>query len=395
MEFIHYIVKTIEILLLIWLGFCVIYIGVLSIAGCFYVEKKLGMLGVKVPRILVLIPAYKEDAVIVQTARKATQQNYPSYDVIVIADSLKSKTLDKLKETSVQVLAVHFDKSTKTKAINAALHQLDTCYDLVVTLDADNIMDDGVLSLFARKYSEGVFAIQGHRTAKNTDSGFAILDAISEEMNNHLYSKGAQTIGLTSRVIGSGMAIEFQLFKKLMSEITAVGGFDKVLQLKLIESGNMISYLEKAYIYDEKVGSSKVFSNQRKRWTSSQYVYLKKYFGESIEKLTKGNYNYFMILLIHVFPPRILLPILLFGLFTISFLVFNDTFTLLWGIGFFTLVISYTLAIPKSLLFSNHFWSALKSLPSAITAMIVTIFKLKGANETFIHTPHSSNSHKK
>jgi len=395
MDFIFFIVEIIEILLFIWLGFCTLYIAVLSVSGCFYQERELIKLSINIPRILVLIPAYKEDQVIIETAQKVTTQDYPLYDVIVIADSLQKQTLNKLKETNVEVLEVHFDKSTKTKAINAALNQIDVAYDLVVILDSDNVMDKGVLTLFAQKFKDGTLAIQGHRTAKNTDSGYAILDAISEEMNNHIHSKGAQTVGLTSRVIGSGMAFEFHLFKKLMSEIEAVGGFDKVLQLKLIESGNMISYLENAHVFDEKVGSQKVFSNQRKRWASSQYIYLKMYFWKSIKKLFKGNYNYFMILITYVFPPRILLPVLLFGLFLISFFFKNNTFTFLWGITFLILVFSYTLAVPKRLIFSKHFWAALKALPSAIAAMSITIFKLKGANETFIHTPHSSNKNKK
>jgi cellulose synthase/poly-beta-1,6-N-acetylglucosamine synthase-like glycosyltransferase len=186
------------------------------------------------------------------------------------------------------------------------------------------------------------------------------------------------------------MAIEYNLFKKLMSEIEAVGGFDKVLQLKLLESGNMISYLQDATIFDEKVGSTKVFSNQRKRWTSSQYLYLKMYFSEAFTKLFKGNYNYFMILLIHVFPPRILLPVLLFVPFMIALVLQHHFFSFLWGITFFALVISYTIAAPKKLLFSKQIWVAFKALPSAVFAMMRTVFKLKGADETFIHTPHSS-----
>jgi hypothetical protein len=47
--------------------------------------------------------------------------------------------------------------------------------------------------------------VQGHRAAK-THKDFAMLDAISEEINNNIYSKGHRAIGMSSRLAGSGMA---------------------------------------------------------------------------------------------------------------------------------------------------------------------------------------------
>ncbi|NQY06763.1 MAG: glycosyltransferase family 2 protein [Flavobacteriaceae bacterium] len=394
MEYLVYTLKIIEIILFIWLGFCVTYISILAVAGCLYKEKSLKHALTDYPKILVLIPAYKEDEVIIHTAKQAIQQDYPAYDVVVIADSLKSKTLKKLKDLPLKTVEVNFKESTKTKAINTTLKKLENAYDLVLTLDADNVMDQGVLIKFAKKFRQGNLAIQGHRTAKNTDSSFAVLDAISEEMNNHLYCKGAQTIGLTSRVIGSGMAIEYHLFKKIMSEIQAVGGFDKVLQLKLIESRNYIKYLDSALIFDEKVGSTKVFANQRKRWTSSQYVYLKKYFTNAFKNLFKGNYNYFMILLIHVFPPRVLLPVFVTILMLLSYLM-DTGVEQFWAVLLIMNVLAYSIAVPKTILTSKHFLNALRTLPGVIITMLLTLFKLKGADRTFIHTPHGGKTNVK
>jgi hypothetical protein len=42
----------------------------------------------------------------------------------------------------------------------------------------------------------GYHVVQGHRAAKNTKD-FAMLDAISEEINN-IYSKGHRAIGMSS-----------------------------------------------------------------------------------------------------------------------------------------------------------------------------------------------------
>ena len=42
---------------------------------------------------------------------------------------------------------------------------------------------------------------------------------------------------LSSAVIGSGMAFEYDGIKKVLGEINAVGGFDKPLQLKMVQQG--------------------------------------------------------------------------------------------------------------------------------------------------------------
>jgi cellulose synthase/poly-beta-1,6-N-acetylglucosamine synthase-like glycosyltransferase len=72
-----------------------------------------------------------------------------------------------------------------------------------------------------------IFAVQGHRTAKNTNNSWAILDAISEEINNNIFRKGHRVLGLSSAIIGSGMAFRYNYFKALMSTVTAVGGLIK------------------------------------------------------------------------------------------------------------------------------------------------------------------------
>jgi hypothetical protein len=56
---------------------------------------------------------------------------------------------------------------------------------------------------------------------KNTNNSWAILDAISEEINNNIFRKGHRVLGLSSAIIGSGMAFRYNYFKTLMSTVTA------------------------------------------------------------------------------------------------------------------------------------------------------------------------------
>ena len=238
-------------------------------------------------------------------------------------------------------------------------------------------------------------AVQGHRTAKNTNTSLAILDAVSEEINNHIFRKGHRVLGLSSAIIGSGMAFRYDFFKELMSEVTAVGGFDKEIELKLLKEGYKIEYLDDAFVFDEKVQKAEVFSNQRRRWLSAQLHYFRMDFFTAFKALIlKGNIDYFDKAIQFIQPPRILLlgGVILFGA---VFLPFNFIFgiclcySLLWGIIIIFCLLSFLFSIPGAF-YNKETMKALASLPGGMVLMMGSLLKIKGANKNFIHTKHNS-----
>src|SRR5580658_8778115 len=70
-----------------------------------------GSLGTR--RIAILVPAYKEDGIIVSTARSHLELDYPKemFDVYILADSFQESTLAALRELPVEVLVMTFEKS--------------------------------------------------------------------------------------------------------------------------------------------------------------------------------------------------------------------------------------------------------------------------------------------
>ena len=268
------------------------------------------------------------------------------------------------------------------------MEQLGDDYGMALILDADNIMAQNAMLKMACKYVDGYFAIQGHRCAKNANTQFAILDGLSEEINNHIYCKGPSSINLSSRLVGSGMAFNYKLFKRLMKTIDATGGFDKELELKLIKEGIRIEYLESALIYDEKIESREVFEKQRTRWISAQYHFLWKTIPTMFKELLKGNFDYFYKAIQLALPPRLLLPVfLLIGALVFKF-IGNDLFHRIWTSIFFANVIAYIIAIPNKF-WNRNLWRGVMALPGAIFSTVSAIMNLRGANKNFIHTPHS------
>jgi len=386
---------------LILLGLSTAYIFVFALAGLFYRQPHYAAHPV-LRKIAVLIPGYKEDSVIMEVAEEALKQNYPSdqYDVVIIADSFQPETIAELRKMPIKVIEVSFDKSTKSKALNKAMAELDATYDIAVVLDADNIMAVDFLTKVNAAFEEDFMAVQGHRTAKNTDTSLAVLDAASEEINNHIFRKGHRVLGLSSAIIGSGMAFRYGFFKEMMAGVTAIGGFDKEIELHLLKNGYTIEYLDDALVYDEKVQKAEVFSNQRRRWLSAQLHYFTKDVRSSIAALvTKGNVDYFDKAVQFIQPPRVLLlgADLMLALICILINQLSGIFTTLnlwWFLLAGSCVLTFLLSVPKT------FWNkstlkALSSLPKGMLLMLGSLLKIKGANKQFIHTQHTSIKTKK
>lgn len=180
-----------------------------------------------------LIPAYREDAVIEECASSCLNQNYPRdlYEVVVISDKMLAETNLRLSKMPIKLIEARFEKSTKSKSLNLALSQLEG-YDLCVVMDADNVIQPDFLTQVNNAFAEGRHDIfQAHHTAKNLNTDLAILDAASEEINNSIFRLGHANLGLSAALIGSGMIFDFDVFKQKMKTITAVGGFDRNLEL--------------------------------------------------------------------------------------------------------------------------------------------------------------------
>jgi cellulose synthase/poly-beta-1,6-N-acetylglucosamine synthase-like glycosyltransferase len=399
-EFVNYAFEGFEWILISYFFLSSMYVFVFAIAGHTY-KNRSNRGNSKLRKIAVFIPAYKEDSVIVEVAFNALRQQYPPsfYEVIVIADSLKKETLKKLNQLPIKVIEVFFEKSTKVKALNTAMDQLAKSYDYALVLDADNIMEPHFLTKLNDAFNRGHRVVQGHRKAKNLNTSFAILDAVSEEINNHIFRKGHSALKLSSGLIGSGMAFEYHLFKEIMSTIKAVGGFDKELEFELAKREIHIEYLQDAIVLDEKIQKASDFSSQRRRWIATQFVYLRKYFKQGWKELyQKRNVNFFDKVCQMMLPPRVLLlgfTFLTMIIYSVKELVFgfnSQVSAWLWILNFGILSIAFALSFPKSF----YTVSTLKSvgkLPSAFLRMTLLLFRLKGANTKFIHTAHSAVNH--
>lgn len=381
------IIDTLDTILFFFMALSVGYLVVFAIAGMSkrdysYPPAK------KKYRFAVLYPAYKEDKVIEQAVNSFLQQEYPkeNYDVVVISDKMKDSTNQRLRQLPIDLLIVDFENSSKAKALNFAMDKLAYReYDIVVILDADNTVQPDFLQQISNAYESGANVIQAHRMAKNLNTSTAILDAVSEEINNSIFRKGHVKLGLSSALIGSGMAFEYKWFKENIKKVLSAGE-DKELEMLLLKQRVYIDYMDDVPVYDEKTQKEDAFQNQRRRWLSAQFASLWKALPNLPHAILSKNIDYCDKIAQWMMLPRVLL-IGIIGLLSVTTSLVDWEWSIKWWILLFVLFLALCMAIPDYLV-NKQFKKAIRKVPLLAIMMFVNLFRMRGVNKKFIHTEH-------
>lgn len=372
-----------------------VYLFILALCGLLISGKSYSAKSEKFT-FAILIPCYKEDLIIQDTAKHARHHDFPAnrFSVTVIADKLKPETIQLLKE--IPVLVMEVDLNMKSRSIHAALESMDVMKaDIVMILDADNIMGPGCLDIINSAFHNGLVAVQCHRTAKNKNTSVALLDAISEEININLFRRGPSVAGLSAAPIGSGMAFRTDLIREIFStnEILSNPGEDREIDMQLMRRKIKMEFLDNALVFDEKVTSAGIFEKQRVRWLEAQVNHVRRFFDQDMKSAPRTFLYY------NKFFQNLLLPrVLILVVFCLMFLIilfqkliqipFIQPTSVYWiivmGLYFLTLIIS----IPR-IFYNVQTLIALSHIPLLMFTMVKAVFQMKKKRNEFIHTPKS------
>jgi len=350
-------------------------------------DQVLSLKAEKKHTFLVLYPAYNEDRVIVPSVRKFLGQYYPynSFHVAVISDHMQPETNDQLRQFPITLLTPVFEKSSKAKAMQYAMDQIKEEFDYVVILDADNVVDSDFLEKLNEVCAKGYKAIQCHRCAKNSNNDIAVLDGVSEEINNTIFRKAHNRIGLSSALIGSGMCFDFKWFKENVYKLSTAGE-DRELEALLLMQGIYIHYEESIPVFDEKVSNKDNFQKQRLRWMTAQIQSLIRLLPYIPQALIKGNIDYIDKTIQQALIPRSMLIVLTFTMaFLMTFL--SRVWATKWWLLFLFLCLSLYIATPPKLR-SHSVLGKVISIPMLVWKMILNILKIDRKSTDFIHTTH-------
>ena len=163
-------------------------------------------------RFLFVIPAHDEEANIASTVESCRGVSYDPalYRVIVVADNCTDSTANLARAVGAEVIE-RTDPLRRSKghALEYLFEQrpgLAGATDAVVVIDADTIVDPGILTAFAVALGEGKDWVQCYYTVRNPDASWRTrMMTYAFSLFNGVWLLGQDRMGLAVGLKGNGM----------------------------------------------------------------------------------------------------------------------------------------------------------------------------------------------
>ncbi|UJP64520.1 glycosyltransferase [Mongoliitalea daihaiensis] len=340
--------------------------------------------------VAVVITAYREWRIAEPLIRSIQCQSYKDFKIYLVADNC-SEPVSVQDQSNLIIIEPISPLHSKVKSIQEAVHNFKSNHDAVLILDPDNLLQEQCLGKLVEAYQQGFEVIQGQRVAKNLDTKIAALDALGEIYYNFNQRLIPFVAGSSATIAGSGMMIEYELFKDYLALFDQQSGVvlaeDKLLQMFVIERGKRIAYKEDALIFDEKSTTGAQVEKQRTRWLKSYFDHLGDVFSLLFKCLGNGNYQGAFFAFMISTPPFIFLVGLIFVSGASALIFTPESFS--WVIiacCFF--IFSWVFA----LLF-NHapalIWKSIPWIPVFALRQVFSLLGFKKAKKDFLATEHT------
>jgi cellulose synthase/poly-beta-1,6-N-acetylglucosamine synthase-like glycosyltransferase len=190
-----------------------LYQVVLAVAALFYRGRSdpAGASNATAPRIVVLVPAHDEAALIARCVASLRAQTYAPdrYEVVVIADNCTDDTAAVAAAAGAEVLVRDEPHARgKGQALRWAIERVlarDPAPDAIAVVDADSIAVPEFLSRLSAPLAEGAMAVQGESLLIDDGSPASSLRSAAFLLVNRVRPSGRAALGLASQLGGNGM----------------------------------------------------------------------------------------------------------------------------------------------------------------------------------------------
>lgn len=385
LEYIFYVIQVITVFFLLFPFLNVI--ASLLIPG-----KKIREKITKQYDFAAVITAYKETEICIPLVESLLKQDYENYIVYLVADECDISVLN-FDSEKVLVLKPEKKLGSKVKSIKYAIDNFKRKHEVVTIFDPDNLAHPDFMKITNKYFNNGFSAVQCRRTAKNVNTIYACIDAMGEYYYNYIVRLAPFKLGSSAPIAGSGMTIEYNLYKENLENEEISAGIDKVivaedkiLQAELVEKGYRIAFANDAIVFDEKVTSAAQVERQRTRWLNSYFMYAITALRIMFKGLFRLDWNQFYFGL-NIFLPPLFIIILLSLLLTVVNLFISIPVFLSWVGALFIFNINFMLVLALSKV-EKEIWKSLWGVPFFVFNQLMALFKIKRSKKEFMETKH-------
>ena len=334
----------------------------------------------------IIVTAYQQTSALPDVVASLLKQTHANFIIYIVADQCD---VSKLHFNHPQVVVLRPEQALKSN-VRSHFYAIDRFlrpHTRLTIIDSDNLVHPGYLSEMNIWFNKGYQAIQGLRAAKNINTTYACLDA-ARDIYYHFYDgKLLFKAGSSATLSGSGMAFTTELYKFCLQNTNISGaGFDKVLQAKIVSNQLQIAFAKKAIVYDEKTTQPNQLVNQRSRWINTWFRYAGFGFKLLFSGLRRFSKNQALFGLVLLRPPLFIF-LILSVLCTIVNVFVNPAYNWYWMAGFASFIISFFVALFHSNT-DKRIYNALFSIPKFMFYQVLSLLKMRKANERSVATNH-------
>jgi cellulose synthase/poly-beta-1,6-N-acetylglucosamine synthase-like glycosyltransferase len=257
-----------------------LYPLVLSIAALFYSESPRSLS--PRTRLVVLVPAHDESALIGRCVRSLREQTYPSelYEVVVIADNCTDRTAAIAAEVGADEVMTREAQGLRGKgqALRWALDRIlarESPPAAVVVVDADSIATPDLLVGLVAQFEAGARAVQGTYLLSAACPGKLSLGVIPVLLMNWVRPAGFSVFHLPfTQLVGNGMLLAREVL--LENPWTAFTNTEDLeYSLMLQTAGERIAFAGNAVVHGSTAPNAEAAAQQQLRWHGGKFALAK------------------------------------------------------------------------------------------------------------------------
>lgn len=332
-----------------------------------------------------IVTAHKDTRFIAPLVDSFLKQRYKNFALYIVADDCDIAHFN-FNDDRVVLLKPEPALHAKIKSIKYAVDHFIRGHEVIVVFDSDNLVHPDYFLNLNQYFCRGFEAVQTHMLSKNTDTIYSRLDSIGHIYNTFVERQSRMEIGLSSSILGLGIAVKTDLYKQVMYK-DALGGFDKKLQADIIRIIPQLAFAKDAYVYDEKVDDGATFERQRTRWIYTYFKYFSINWKLLVYGLKSGNFNKFFFAFTTLKPP-LFIKISLAFVFLITGYFIHPLLSAVWGVIILIFTASF-ISIILTQSTQKGMGRALLYIPAVVFRQMKAFLKLKQAGKDFLKTEHS------
>jgi len=336
----------------------------------------------------IILTAYEQVDFVAEAVNSLLDMDYVNFHIYVVADNCKPSESLMFTDDRVEVLFPENILASNTASHFYAIEHFKRQHQTILIMDSDNLAHPQLINELNKYFDLGFRAVQGLRSAKNLETTIACLDA-ARDIYYHFYDgRVIFDLGSSATLAGSGMAFDSPLYIGMLKGIDIRGaGFDKVLQARLIASGERIAFAEDAIVYDQKTSAPKQLVSQRSRWIATWFKYFKFGFSILYRGVLRTNLNQFIFGIVLLRPPLFIFLSLAVLLMVIS-LFTSQLLALVIFLSLIIYIISFLIPV-LSKTTDKKIRRALVFIPEFIFYQFVSLAKSVFSSKSNVATRHS------